>query len=57
MLGIKIAATGALAILLSGTAIKGMGDYPGGAKGFILVVLWIVGADAVVIGAMLAVWA
>lgn len=57
MLGLKIAATGALLMLLSGVLIKAIGGWPGVAKGFPLLLLWFGGAAAAVLGLLMAVWA
>jgi hypothetical protein len=57
MLGLKIAATGALVMLLSGIAVKAIGGWPGVAKGLPLLIAWFGGAAAVVAGLLIAVWA
>ena len=57
MLGLKIAATGILVMLISGLAVKAIGGWPSALKGFPLLALWFGGAAAVVIGLLIAVWA
>jgi len=57
MLGLKIAATGLLAMLLSGVAIRAVGGWPGVAKGLPLVLVWFGGAAATVVGLLMTVWA
>ena len=57
MVGIKIAATGALVMLLSGLAVSAVGGWPGVAKGLPLLIVWFGGAFAVVVGLLMAVWA
>ena len=57
MLGLKIAATGALLMLLSGIAVRAIGRWPGLAKGLPLLLVWFGGAAATVVGLLMAVWA
>ena len=56
MLGLKIAATGALLVLLSGLAIKTIGKWPGAPKGAPLLMAWFGGAAAVLAGCLMAIW-
>lgn len=56
MLGLKIAATGALALFLSSLAIRSVGKWPGVAKGLPLLALWFGGAAATLAGLLMAVW-
>ena len=57
MLGMKIAATGALVMLVSRLAVSAVGDWPGVAKGLPLLALWFGGVAAVIVGFLMAMWA
>ena len=55
MLGLKIAVTGALVVLVASCAIRG--PWPGIGVGLPLLTAWAGGAAAVVAGLLMAVWA
>lgn len=57
MLGLKIAATGLLVMLLSWIAIRIIGRWPGIKKAFPLLAMLLGGAAATVSGLLMAVWA
>ena len=57
MLGLKIAATGALVMLVSHIVAKAIGDWPGVVQGMPLLIAWFGGGVALVVGFMMAVWA
>ena len=57
MIGLKIAATGLLLMLLSRILADSVGEWPGIAKGLPIVLAWLGGAVAVVAGLLMVVWA
>jgi len=57
MIGLKIAATGLLLMLLSSIVAGCVGKWPGIAKGLPIVLAWFGGAVAVVAGLLMVVWA
>lgn len=56
MLGLKIAVTGALVMIVSGISIKAVGEWPGAAKGLPLLIAWSVGCAAMLVGLLMAIW-